>query len=58
MPPGDEPSSKLLDLQMLTLLTGRERTEDEWRALLTTGGFELRRIVDGVRASLLEATPT
>jgi hypothetical protein len=58
VPPGDEPSfAKLLDLAMLVLLTGRERTEDEWRALLAAGGFELRRIVNGVRASLLEAAP-
>jgi hypothetical protein len=42
---------------MLTLLTGRERTELEWRELLGGGGFEVQRIVGGVRTSLLEATP-
>ena len=58
VPPGDEPSfAKLLDLQMLMLLTGRERTELEWRELLRTGGFELQRIEDGVRTSLVEAAP-
>jgi O-methyltransferase domain len=58
VPPGDEPSyAKLLDLQMLVMLTGRERTEDEWRELLAAGGFELQRVVTRVRSSLLEAVP-
>jgi O-methyltransferase domain len=59
VPPGDEPSyAKLLDLQMLVLLTGRERTENEWRELLATSGFTLQRIVTRVRSCLLEARPT
>lgn len=37
--------SKLLDLEMLLFLTGRERTEEEYRALLERAGFELKRIV-------------
>ncbi len=37
--------SKFLDLQMLVFLTGCERTESEYRALLDTAGFELTRIV-------------
>jgi O-methyltransferase domain len=58
VPPGDEPSyAKLLDLQMLVMLTGRERTEAEWRELLAAGGFELQRVVTRVRSSLLEAVP-
>jgi len=58
VPPGDEPGFvKLLDLQMMVLLTGRERTQEEWRDLLRAGGFELGRIEHGVRASLFEARP-
>ena len=58
VPPGDEPSyAKLLDLQMLVMLTGRERTEAEWRALLAAGGFTLRRVLSRVRSSMLEAAP-
>ncbi len=37
--------SKFLDLQMLLFLTGRERTETEYRDLLERAGFELTRIV-------------
>jgi hypothetical protein len=37
--------SKLLDLEMLLFLTGRERTEEEYKSLLDRAGFELRRIV-------------
>jgi hypothetical protein len=59
VPVGDEPSyAKLLDLNMLVMLTGRERTEAEWRALLAAGGFTLRRVIPGVRSSLLDAVPT
>jgi len=46
IPPGNEPSfGKLLDLTMLTIPGGKERTEDEYRALYKTAGFELTRIV-------------
>jgi hypothetical protein len=37
--------SKLLDLEMLLFLTGRERTAEEYRDLLARAGFELKRIV-------------
>jgi O-methyltransferase domain len=43
--PGNEPSlGKVLDLQML-LIGGKERTEQEFRALFQATGFELTRIV-------------
>jgi hypothetical protein len=37
--------SKFLDLQMLLFLSGRERTEAEYRTLLDRAGFELTRVV-------------
>lgn len=37
--------SKLLDIQMLVFLTGRERTAEEYRTLLDRAGFELQQIV-------------
>jgi O-methyltransferase domain len=41
VPPGNEPfGAKWLDLLMLTLLSGRERDEQQWRDLLAAGGFE------------------
>lgn len=51
--PGNDPDgSKWLDLLMLVLLRGRERTEEEWRALLAGAGFRLERV-----EPLLEAVP-
>jgi O-methyltransferase/methyltransferase family protein len=51
--PGNEPDGeKWLDLLMLVLLGGRERTEDEWRALLAGAGFRLERV-----EPVLEAVP-
>ena len=35
----------LMDLQMLVMQAGRERTEDEFRALLGPAGFALRRVI-------------
>jgi ubiquinone/menaquinone biosynthesis C-methylase UbiE len=46
IPPGNDPSfSKLLDLTMLVVPGGKERTEDEYRALYQAAGFNLTRIV-------------
>jgi O-methyltransferase len=44
--PGNEPSfTKLLDLTMLTIPGGKERTEKEFRKLYESSGFHLTRIV-------------
>jgi hypothetical protein len=46
IPPGGAPFfGKLLDLDMLINLGGKERTEDEYRSLLSACGFELLAIV-------------
>lgn len=46
IPPGNDPCfGKLLDLTMLTIPGGKERTESEYRSLFRAGGFELTRIV-------------
>lgn len=46
IPPGNEPSfSKFLDLNMLVMAGGRERTEEEYRMLLQAAGFQLTRII-------------
>ncbi|MEA2565547.1 MAG: hypothetical protein QOD49_724, partial [Actinomycetota bacterium] len=46
LPPGDEPSfGKLLDLNMLLLPGGVERTAEEFRRLYEGSGFRLSRIV-------------
>jgi O-methyltransferase/methyltransferase family protein len=46
------------DLNMLVGPGGRERTVDEYRALLAAGGFTLTRVVDtGTAVYVIEATP-
>jgi hypothetical protein len=55
--PANEPSfAKLLDMQMLALTGGRERTEEEYRELLRGAGYRLNRVVPTQGpVSLLEA---
>ncbi|WP_224362982.1 acetylserotonin O-methyltransferase [Hyalangium versicolor] len=57
--PGNSPDpAKLLDLEMLVLVGGRERTEEEFRGLLADSGFSLVRVVPTRRAlSIVEASP-
>jgi hypothetical protein len=44
--PGNEPSfGKLLDLQMLVVTGGRQRTETEYRTLLASAGVRLTRVI-------------
>jgi O-methyltransferase domain/Dimerisation domain len=56
--PPNEPGMKMMDLLMLVLSAGRERTEAEWRALFEEAGFELARIRAYAFGSVLEAVPT
>jgi O-methyltransferase domain len=49
IPPGNAPNgSKWLDLLMLVIARGRERTEPEWRDLLEGEGFTIDEIEDGL----------
>jgi len=59
LPAGDAPHpGKLLDLAMLVMPGGQERTEDEYAALLNQAGFRLTRIVPtGSAVSIVEAVP-
>jgi hypothetical protein len=46
VPASNEPHfSKFIDLNMLVMTGGRERTEEEFRALYKTAGFRLTRVV-------------
>jgi predicted O-methyltransferase YrrM/predicted transcriptional regulator len=58
VPQGDAPHpTKMLDITMLGMLGGRQRSESEWRQLLADGGFTLQRVVTGSGSySALEAT--
>lgn len=54
LPAGNTPHpGKLLDLQMLVIVGGRERTQREWEALLLAAGFTL---APDSRSGLLRAT--
>ncbi len=48
----------LIDINMLVMSGGRERTVEEYSSLLTTGGFRLSRIIPtGTATDVLEAVP-
>lgn len=55
----DEPSlGKLLDIEMLVVPGGRERTEDEYRALFAASGLRLNRVVrTSGPLSIMEVVP-
>ncbi len=59
LPTGDTPHpGKLLDMVMLVLPGGQERTEAEYATLLGKAGFRLRRVVPTESAvSVVEAVP-
>ncbi|AFL89526.1 hydroxyneurosporene-O-methyltransferase [Terriglobus roseus DSM 18391] len=49
---------KLLDIEMMVFVGGKERTEEEFRDLLAAGGFRLNHIIPTASPiSLLEALP-
>jgi hypothetical protein len=59
MPPDNRPSpAQAMDLNMMVLQPGRERTEDEFRGILRMAGFRLDRIIPTHSLfSVIEATP-
>jgi hypothetical protein len=59
IPPGNTPDlNKTVDLLMMVLLDGRERSEREFTALFASAGLELTRIVPTPsRLSVVEAIP-
>ena len=58
LPPANDPSlHKLMDVNMLVMTGGRERTEAEYRTLLDAAGFELTRVtVTPLELGVLEAS--
>lgn len=59
IPDGNQESfGKLLDLEMLVLPGGRERTEEEFRSLFAAAGFELTQVVPTrTPVSVIEGRP-
>lgn len=58
IPPGNDPyPGKFMDINMLVITGGRERTEAEYRALLERAGLKIGRIIPAhPLASIIEAT--
>jgi O-methyltransferase domain/Dimerisation domain len=59
VPAGNEPSfTKQLDVNMMVVLGGKERTEVEYRALYEAAGFRLTRVVPtAMNISVVEGKP-
>lgn len=59
LPEGDVPHlGKLVDMEMLVMSGGQERTEEEYGTLLSEAGFRLARVVPTESAvSVVEAVP-
>jgi hypothetical protein len=59
IPAGNEPCfAKLLDLTMLVIPGGMERTEAEYRELLASAGFRLQRVVPtSANVDVIESVP-
>ncbi len=60
IPPGNDPAvGKLIDIDMMVLTGGQERTEAEYRALLEGAGFRPQRVVStDAEISIIEAVPS
>ena len=51
------PQKAMMDLMMLTLTNGHERTQAEFNSLLESCGFSLQRVIEtGTGNSIVEAT--
>lgn len=59
VPPNSQPHfSKFMDLIMLTMTGGRERTEKEYKSLLAKAGFKLTRVIPtNSFMSIIESIP-
>jgi hypothetical protein len=60
IPPDNRPSpAQAMDLNMLVVAGGRERTEEEYRHLFDAAGFRLERVIPTHSPfSVIEATRT
>ena len=52
-----EPAKRMLDLLMLVLSGGRERTEDDFRELLDAAGFRITRLIRTPGPTIIESAP-
>jgi O-methyltransferase/methyltransferase family protein len=55
--PSSDPSRALMDVLMMVLTGGRERTQEELGSLLGEAGFSLPQVIPTAGASILESRP-
>lgn len=46
-----------MDMLMMVLTSGRERTESEFRSLLEEAGFSMVQVIRTMRASIIKSRP-
>ena len=55
--PSTDPATALMDMLMMVLTSGRERTESEFRSLLQEAGFSMVQVIRAMGASIIESRP-
>jgi SAM-dependent methyltransferase len=55
--PSSDPARALMDVLMMVLTGGRERTEAEFRSLLREAGFSLTQVISTAGHSIIESQP-
>jgi hypothetical protein len=55
--PSTDPATALMDMLMMVLTSGRERTESEFRSLLQEAGFAMVQVIRAMGASIIESRP-
>lgn len=55
--PSSDPRAALMDMLMMVLTSGRERTESEFRSLLQQAGFSMMQVIRAAGVSIIESGP-
>lgn len=55
--PSTDPAGALMDMLMMVLTSGRERTESELRSLLQEAGFSMVQVIRTAGVSIIESRP-
>jgi hypothetical protein len=55
--PSTDPATALMDMLMMVLTSGRERTESEFRTLLQEAGFSMLQVIRSAGVSIIESRP-
>lgn len=55
--PSTAPATALMDMLMMALTSGRERTESEFRSLLQESGFSMVQVIRSASVSIIESRP-